>query len=70
MNDFLGMEDFKLTSTILGCGAAVGYDIRLEEKVCLEPLVIYRWNTYKTNDIDTKSNQSNIFINLGLVFRI
>ncbi len=70
MNDFLGMEDSKMTSTILGGGAGVGYDIRLAEKVNLEPLVIYRWNTYKTDDLDSKSNQSNIFVNLGLVFRL
>jgi hypothetical protein len=70
MNDYLGLEDVKLTSTILGCGAAVGYDIRLAEKIFLEPLVIYRWNTYKIKDIEAKSNQSNIFINLGLVFRL
>jgi hypothetical protein len=68
--DQIPVEDYKLTSKTLGCGAGLGYDIKLAEKVCLEPLIYYRWNTVKIDELDTKSNQSHIFINLGLVFKI
>jgi hypothetical protein len=64
------VEELKLDSKTLGCGAGLGYDIKLAEKVSLEPLIYYRWNTYKTDKVDVKSNQSHLFINLGLVFKI
>jgi hypothetical protein len=64
------VQEAKVTYKTLGGGAGLGYDIKLAEKVNLEPLIYYRWNTYKTDELDLKSNQSHIFINLGLVFKI
>ena len=63
-------QDVKLSSMTLGAGAGLGYDIPLAEKVILEPAINYNWTTGKIKEIETRSNQSHIFFNLGLVLRL
>jgi hypothetical protein len=57
----------------LGAGVGFGYDIRLSDHVCLEPVVLYNFKSKKQTDAeegaDMSVKQQLIFLKLGLVYR-
>ena len=62
-------EELKFTLTSLGYGFGLGYDIRLADHICLEPMVRYI-KLYNTSSEENQSfRRSDILFNLGIFYR-
>lgn len=69
--DLLSMETIsdisKYTYFTYGYGLGIGYNIKLNENVSLEPMIRYLANKYKDKESNNDFNQSSFYFNIGLI---